>query len=114
MSLSLLATYVQYTSDAGLLEEHKSKILAWVNILTRCHDESLKLARSNSSYGLIAGWKESDSALEFSPEFYTRPYWNNNVFSARGLKGLSKLEMLSDYAVSWTYRAEQMILQTSK
>ncbi|RDW62579.1 hypothetical protein BP5796_10881 [Coleophoma crateriformis] len=112
MSLSLLTRYAQYTGDTALLQKYKSKILAWVNILTTRHDESLQLPTSNSSYGLIAGWSESDSSLAFNPDFYTRPYWNNNAFSARGLKDLSKLSMFSEYAAAWTQRAEQMINQT--
>jgi len=114
MSLSLAATYAHYTGDIALLQRYKEKILGWVNILTTRHDESLKLPPSNSSYGLIAGWSESDSALAFNPEFYTRPYFNNNAFAARGLKDLGKISVFSEYAAAWNQRAEQMIKQTVK
>lgn len=75
LSLTLLATYAQYTGDTALLTRYQSKILAWVGILEFLHDESLALSPSDPNFGLIAGWSESDSVLSGNPAFYIQPYW---------------------------------------
>ncbi|KAI8269021.1 hypothetical protein K4K56_004060 [Colletotrichum sp. SAR 10_98] len=110
-SLSFLTMYVDYTGDTALLETYRDKILAWVNILTTRHDESLALDPSDPFYGLIHGWSESDSVI-VHPTYYNLPYFNNQAYAVRGLRDLSRLEMFSEYAADWTNRAEVMLNQT--
>ncbi|KAK2728145.1 secreted protein [Colletotrichum kahawae] len=110
-SLSLLTLYVDYTGDTALLETYRDKILAWVNILTVRHDDSLALDPSDPFYGLIHGWSESDSVI-VHPTYYNLPYFNNQAYAVRGLRDLSRLEMFSEYAADWTNRAEVMLNQT--
>ncbi|KAE9574236.1 hypothetical protein CGMCC3_g9675 [Colletotrichum fructicola] len=110
-SLSFLTMYVDYTGDTALLETYRDKILAWVNILTTRHDESLALDPSDPFYGLIHGWSESDSVI-VHPTYYNLPYFNNQAYAVRGLRDLSRLEMFSEYAADWANRAEVMLNQT--
>ena len=89
MTLSLLARYFNYTQDAALLLKHRAKIEATAAILTQLHDESLKLPQSDSGYGLIHGWSESDSCLAPKPSTWWLPYFANNAYSARGLRDIA-------------------------
>jgi hypothetical protein len=91
MTLSLLARYFNYTRDAGLLLKHAPKIEATAAILTKLHDESLKLPESDPGYGIIHGWSESDSCLAPKPMTWWLPYFANNAYAARGLKDLASI-----------------------
>ncbi|KAH7346280.1 hypothetical protein BKA65DRAFT_551201 [Rhexocercosporidium sp. MPI-PUGE-AT-0058] len=114
MSLSLVARYVQYTGDTALIEKYKGKILTWAKLLTDLHDESLKLPVGHPYYGLLSGWGESDASLNLDSWRWSKPYWNNGAFTARGLKDLSKIPILAEYSEDWTSRAFQIINQTSR
>ncbi|KAM0273249.1 hypothetical protein ACHAQH_008385, partial [Verticillium albo-atrum] len=114
LSLSLIARYQQYTGDTFLVEKYKDKILAWANLLTTRHDESLSLPENDPYYGLISGWSESDAALRTNSQLFDKPYWNNAAFAARGLRDLSKIDTFAEHAQDWTIRADQLINQTSK
>ncbi|KAH9208492.1 hypothetical protein DL95DRAFT_467720 [Leptodontidium sp. 2 PMI_412] len=114
LSLSLVARYVQYTGDITLVEKYKGKILAWAKLLTDLHDESLRLPVGDPYYGLISGWSESDAALNSDSWRWSKPYWNNGAFAARGFKDLSKIQIFAEYAEDWTSRAAQIINQTSR
>jgi hypothetical protein len=86
LTLYLLARYFQYTKDAALLVKHQEKIVATAAILTKLHDESLKLPKDDVGYGIIHGWSESDSCLHPKPMTWWLPYFANNAFAARGLR----------------------------
>jgi hypothetical protein len=90
LELSLLARYFQYTKDSDLLLRHRGKIEATAEILTRLHEESLKLRQDDPGYGLIHGWSESDSALHPKPMTWWLPYYGNSAFAARGLKDIGR------------------------
>jgi hypothetical protein len=89
MTLSLLARYFNYTGDSALLLKHRKKIETTAKLLADMHDESLRLAHDDPSYGLIRGWSESDSCLDQNPSLYWQPYYANSAFAARGLKDIS-------------------------
>jgi hypothetical protein len=91
LELSLLARYFRYTKDSALLLKHRGKIEATAEILTRLHEESLKLPQDDVGYGLIHGWSESDSALHPKPMTWWLPYYGNSAFAARGLKDISRV-----------------------
>jgi hypothetical protein len=93
MTLSLLARYFGYTQDSGLMLKHRAKIEATAKLLGDMHDESLKLAQENPSYGLIRGWSESDSCLSENPSLYWQPYYANSAFAARGFKDIARAWM---------------------
>lgn len=90
MELMLFAKYFNYTRDSALLLKHQEKIAATAKLLCDMHDESLRLAPSDSGYGLIHGWSESDSCLAPKPETWWLPYYANSAFAARALKDLSQ------------------------
>jgi hypothetical protein len=90
LTLALLARYFNYSRDAQLMLKHRSKIEATAKLLSDMHDESLRLAQNDPSYGLIHGWSESDSCLSPTPSLYWQPYYANNAFAARGLRDLSR------------------------
>ena len=91
LTLSLMARYFNYTSDSSLLLKYRNKIEATADVLTKLHDESLKLAPGDAGYGLIHGWSESDSCLAPKPDTWWLPYFANNAFSARGLKDIAEV-----------------------
>ncbi len=93
MTLSLLARYFDYTQDSELMLKHRAKIEATAKLLGDMHDESLKLAQENPSYGLIRGWSESDSCLSENPSLYWQPYYANSAFAARGFKDIARAWM---------------------
>ncbi|HUA60117.1 MAG TPA: Tat pathway signal protein [Verrucomicrobiae bacterium] len=91
LTLSLIARYYNYTRDAALLAKHRGKIEATAANLLVMHDTSLKLPKENPGYGLIAGWSESDSALNPRPATWWQPYFANSAFTARGLKDIARI-----------------------
>ena len=88
LTLSLLARYLNYTSDTALIQKHRAKIEATAAGLLAMHDNSLKLPPDDRGYGLIAGWSESDACLAPHPEIWWKPYYANSAFAARGLRDL--------------------------
>ena len=90
MTLSLLARYLNYTRDSGLMLKHRGKIEATANLLAGMHDESLRLPKENPSWGLIRGWSESDSCLSENPSLYWQPYYANSAFAARGFRDIAR------------------------
>jgi len=89
LELSLLARYYNYTGDAAVLRKHEAKIRATAAILTALHDESLRLAPSDSGYGLIHGWSESDSCLMPRPAIWWQPYFGNSAMAVRGWRDIA-------------------------
>ncbi len=89
LTLSLIARYFHYTGDRALLQKHRAKFEATAAILTAMHEESLRLPKEDTGYGLIHGWSESDSCLMPKPEIWWRPYFSNSAFAARGLRDLA-------------------------
>jgi hypothetical protein len=122
MTLSLLARYFSYTRDSTLMLKHRGKIEATAKLLSDMEDESLRLPRSDPSYGLIRGWSESDSCLHPNPALYWQPYYANSAFAARGLRDISQtwneLSQLStqpdmaNLAQSWSERSERLAKRT--
>jgi hypothetical protein len=91
LTLSLLARYFNYTRDSELMLRHRAKIKATADLLAELHDESLRLPRNDSGYGLIHGWSESDACLAPDPKVWWQPYFANSGFAARGLKDIARV-----------------------
>ncbi|HKW35795.1 MAG TPA: hypothetical protein VJN92_22510 [Candidatus Acidoferrum sp.] len=91
MTLSLLARYYNYTSDAPLLQKHRTKIEATAALLEELHEESFRLSKDDPGYGLIHGWSESDSCLSSKPMTWWLPYFANSAFASRGLKDIARV-----------------------
>jgi hypothetical protein len=90
LTLSLIARYFSYTQDKALMQKHRAKFEATATILTQLHDESLRIAKDDVSYGLIRGWSESDSCLAPKPMTWWLPYFANSAFASRGFKDLAR------------------------
>ncbi|GME44375.1 hypothetical protein GTA08_BOTSDO08786, partial [Neofusicoccum parvum] len=109
MTLWYLTQYFQYTGDTSLLSKHRDKIIATADNLLKMHDASLRLPRSDPGHGLIAGWVESDAALnDANRTLFWQPYFANNAFVARGLRALSTLPLFPTHAPTWRRRAATM------
>ncbi|HYM75965.1 MAG TPA: Tat pathway signal protein [Candidatus Dormibacteraeota bacterium] len=93
MTLSLLARYFNYSSDARLLLKHRAKIEATAKLLADMHDESFRAPEHSPEYGLIRGWSESDSCLSATPSLYWQAYYANSAFAARGFKDIAGVWM---------------------
>jgi len=91
LSLSLIARYYNYTGDKALLLKHRGKIEATAAVLTELHDESRRLSPTDSGYGLIHGWNESDSCLAPQPMTWWQPYFANSAMAARGLRDIAQV-----------------------
>ena len=89
LTLSLIARYLNYTSDRTLILKHRAKIEATAAMLIAMHQASLKLPPGSPGFGLISGWSESDSCLANAPATWWQPYFANSAFAARGLTDLS-------------------------
>lgn len=86
--LTVIAQYLRYTGDDGLLLEHRARIEAIAQLLVALREAALRLPAEDPAHGVIAGWCEADSALEEDPERYRLPYLSNNAEAARGLGDL--------------------------
>ncbi|HUA16842.1 MAG TPA: Tat pathway signal protein [Verrucomicrobiae bacterium] len=122
LTLSLLARYFGYTHDAQLLRKHRGKIEATANLLSKMHDQSLRLSPTDPTYGLIRGWSESDSCLTGDPVLYWQAYYANSAYAARGLRDLSLAwhavanatsePQMARLAQEWSGRGEQLSKRT--
>ena len=119
LALSLIARYYRYTGDGDLLLKHREKIEATAAVLTELHDESLRLPGTDSGYGLIHGWNESDSCLAPTPMTWWQPYFANSAMAARGLRDIAHAwssfspsdPQMEKLAVAWNKR-EKMLTET--
>ena len=116
LTLSLIARYLNYTSDTALIQKHRAKIEATAAGLLAMHDTSLKLPPDDRGYGLIAGWSESDACLAPRPEIWWKPYYANSAFAARGLRDLSRAwgGINGKLAQDWMKRSDMLLDATLK
>jgi hypothetical protein len=91
LTLSLLARYFEYTTDAALVQKHRRKITATAELLIELHEQSQKLPPDKPGFGLIHGWSESDSCLMPNPDIWWLPYYANSAFAARGLRDIARV-----------------------
>jgi hypothetical protein len=113
LTLALLARYLRYTGDIGVLARHADKIAATAGLLIEMHEQSLRLAPSEPGYGLVHGWNESDSCLFPDPSVWWKPYFANSAFAARGLKEIAAVWPLispkdAGLARTWSAHAAQL------
>ena len=119
LTLSLLARYGLYTGDVATLGRISGKIAATSAILTELHDISLKKPASDSGFGLLDGWSESDACLHPDPSLWWKPYWNNSAFAVRGWRDIARIWPLIDperagLVKDWQARATQLQAQLVK
>jgi hypothetical protein len=107
LALSLIARYYNYTGDKALLLKHRGKIEATAAVLTELHDESRHLPVTDTGYGLIHGWNESDSCLAPKPMTWWQPYFANSAMAARGLRDIAHVwsGMDTKLADDWSGRS---------
>lgn len=117
LTLSLLARYLHYTGDRGLLVRHRDKIAATAQLLLELHDASLHLPPDDPGHGLIHGWNESDACLFPDPSLWWKPYYANSALAARGLADIADAwpQIAADGAATarrWRERADALREQT--
>lgn len=119
LTLSLLARYFHYTGDGALLDKHRAKIEATVQLLLALHDASLQLSSSDPGYGLIHGWNESDACLFPDPTLWWKPYYANSAMAARGLRDIAQVWQAithggSSQPTQWQQRADLLAHQVER
>src|ERR1044071_1091972 len=82
--LTVIAEYVNCTSDFGPLLRHRHRIDAITRLLLSLRSKSSTLPPDDPAFGLIAGWSEADSCLDSAPARYMQPYISNSAEAARG------------------------------
>jgi hypothetical protein len=86
--LTVVAEYVNYTGDHGLLLRHRHRIDAVAQLLLSLRAKALALPADEPAHGMIAGWSEADACLDPDPPRYMEPYLSNSTEAARGFEDL--------------------------
>jgi len=89
--LSVLAQYVNYGGDPGLLVRHRSRIDGITRLLLGMREKAKQLPRDNPAYGMLAGWSEADASLDPDPPRYMQPYFSNSAEAAQGFRDLGNV-----------------------
>jgi hypothetical protein len=89
--LTVVAEYVDFGGNPGVLLKHRSRIDGVTNLLLALRAEAKKLPASDPAYGMIAGWSEADACLDPEPQRYMQPYFSNSTEAARGFRDLGRV-----------------------
>ncbi len=88
--LTVVAQYLSYGGDPGLLLRHRSRIDGITRLLLGLREKAKALPASDPAYGMIAGWSEADSCLDPEPQRYMQPYFSNSTEAARGFRDIGR------------------------
>ena len=89
--LTVLAQYVNYGGDPGVLLKNRSRIDGVTKLLLFLRAKAKTLPSSDAAYGMIAGWSEADACLDPDPPRYMQPYFSNSTEAARGFRDLGRV-----------------------
>ena len=89
--LTVVAQFVDYGGDPGILLKHRSRIDGVTKLLLHLREKAQQLPKDNPAYGMIAGWSEADACLDPDPPRYMQPYFSNSTEAVRGFRDLGRV-----------------------
>ncbi|MDR1189066.1 MAG: hypothetical protein LBK95_16715 [Bifidobacteriaceae bacterium] len=92
-TLELIAQYESYTGDRSLVDQHRSKIRAIVELLLDRRASARALPEDHPAHGLIRGRHEADISFDtptLAVHDYEQPYFSNSARAWRGLRDLGQ------------------------